>query len=253
MSIKLLSLNIEHDRHLERVRNTIAKHAPDIVCLQEVFESDCAYLAAVGDYHFKFALSSYMPRRIESTQAMDWGIAILSRTPLEHFDVACYSDDSRIRTFAAPNDPRRLIVAAEIEHRGARYLIATTHFTWSEEGRISDEQVADFERMQKLLARYSDYVLCGDFNAPRGREMFALFTDRLGLIDHLPPHITSTIDGNFHRAGDLNLAVDTVFATPHYQVSEVQVIDGVSDHKAIVARIDRVARPDTHPQEAQLE
>jgi endonuclease/exonuclease/phosphatase family metal-dependent hydrolase len=253
LSLKLLSLNIEHDRHLERVRRTIAEHEPDVVCLQEVFESDCESLAAVGDYHVKFALSSYMPRKTQSTQSMDWGIAVLSRTPLKRFDVACYSEDPRIRTFAAPNDPRRLIVAAEIEHHGEAYLVATTHFTWSEEGRISDEQVADFARMQRVLARYADYVLCGDFNAPRGREMFALFTDQLGLIDHLPSHITSTIDGTFHRAGDLNLAVDTVFASPHYQVSEVHVIDGVSDHKAIVAKIDRVALPKIHAREAQLE
>ena len=253
MSIKLLSLNIEHDRHLERVRRTIAEHEPDVVCLQEVFESDCEGLAAVGEYHVKFALSSYMPRKTQSRQSRDWGIALFSRTPLKHFDVACYSDDTRIRTFAAPNDPRRLIVAAEIEHLGQQYRIATTHFTWSEEGRISDEQVADFTRMQKVLARYPDYVLCGDFNAPRGRDMFTLFTDKLGLIDHLPPHVTSTIDGNFHRAGDLDLAVDTVFASPHYQVSEVQVIDGVSDHKAIVAKIDRIAPPHIHAREVQLE
>ena len=253
MSIRLLSLNIEHDRHLERVQRAIAEHEPDVVCLQEVFESDCESLAAVGDYHVAFALSSYMPRRTQAAQSMDWGIAVLSRTPLKHFDVACYSEDTRIRTFAAPNDPRRLIVAAEIEHLGARYLIATTHFTWSEEGRISDEQVADFTRMQSVLARYSDYVLCGDFNAPRGREMFALFTDKLGLIDHLPSHITSTIDGKFHRAGNLNFAVDTVFASPHYHVSEVQVIDGVSDHKAIVAKIDRIAPPNIPAREVQLE
>lgn len=251
MSIKLLSLNIEHDRHLERVCTAIAKHEPDVVCLQEVFESDCARLAEVGDYHVRFALSSYMPRRTPSTQSMNWGIAVLSRAPLKQLDVTCYSEDPRIRTFAAPNDPRRLIVAAHVEHLGEQYRIATTHFTWSEEGCISDEQVGDFKRMQEILAEYSDYVLCGDFNAPRGREMFALFTDELGLIDHLPPHVTSTIDGNFHRAGDLNLAVDTIFATPHYEVSEVQVLDGVSDHKAIVAKIDRVPRPDTQPREDQ--
>lgn len=248
MSIKLLSLNIEHDRHLERVRAVIAEHAPDILCLQEVFESDCAELAAVGDYHAEFALSSYMPR---STQPMDWGIAVLSRSPLESFKVTCYSEDPRVRIFAAPNDPRRLVVTAEIEHLGANYRIATTHFTWSEEGRISDEQVADFHRLQRVLADYSDYVLCGDFNAPRGREMFAQFTDRLGLIDHLPPDISSTIDGNFHRAGDLNLAVDTIFATPHYRVSQVQVIDGVSDHKALVARINRVAEAHVHSRDVQ--
>ena len=250
MAIKLFSLNIEADRHIERVRAAIAEHAPDIVCLQEVFESDCERLASVGDYHVEFALSSRMPR---SHSPIDWGVAVLSRTPLMQFEVACYSEDPRIRVFAAPNDPRRLLVSAVMEHGVSRYRIATTHFTWSEEGRISDEQVADFDRLERVLADYPDYVLCGDFNAPRGREMFAHFTERLGLIDHLPAHITSTIDGRFHRAGDLNLAVDTVFATSHYLVSDVQVIDGVSDHKGIVARIERCDTSEPHSRATQCE
>jgi endonuclease/exonuclease/phosphatase family metal-dependent hydrolase len=241
LAIKLFSLNIEADRHLDRVRAAIAEHAPDIVCLQEVFEADCARLASIAEYRVKFALSSRMPRSLGAPA--DWGIAVLSRVPVRHEEIVCYSEDPRVRIFAAPNDPRRILVTTELDHLGGRYRICTTHFTWSEEGQISGEQIADFHRLEHKLTDYQDYVLCGDFNAPRGREMFAHFTDRLSLIDHLPAHVSSTIDGRFHRAGDLNLAVDTVFATEHYRVSEVQVIDGLSDHKAIIARIE--SRPRT--------
>lgn len=236
MAIKLFSLNIEADRHLERVRAAIAEHAPDIVCLQEVFAQDCARLASSGAYHIRFALSARMPRR--GGAAEDWGIAVLSRVPITHHEVTCYSEDPRIRIFAAPNDPRRFLVTTEVEHLGAHYRIITTHFTWSPEGQINDEQTADFNRLERTLAAYSHYVLCGDFNAPRGREMFAYFTDRLHLTDYLPADVVSTIDARYHRAGELDLAVDTVFATSHYQVKEVQVIDGLSDHKAIVAQIE---------------
>lgn len=100
-------------------------------------------------------------------------------------------------------------------------------------------QHADFARLKHLLAERSDYVLCGDFNAPRGGPIFSRFCDELGLIDHLPADVTTTIDARFHYAGALELAVDTIFAAPHYAVTDVQVIEGISDHKGIVAHIAR--------------
>src|SRR5688500_15844020 len=50
MPLKLLTLNIEGDRHIDRVRATLKSHLPDIACLQEVLEEDCSRLAAIGDY-----------------------------------------------------------------------------------------------------------------------------------------------------------------------------------------------------------
>ncbi|HEY5810705.1 MAG TPA: endonuclease/exonuclease/phosphatase family protein, partial [Povalibacter sp.] len=95
------------------------------------------------------------------------------------------------------------------------------------------------QRLKRALAAYPDYVLCGDFNAPRGRPLFSLFTDELGLTDHLPPTVTTTIDPQLHRAGALQLVVDTIFSTPHYQVEDVQVLEGISDHKGILATLRR--------------
>jgi endonuclease/exonuclease/phosphatase family metal-dependent hydrolase len=242
MSLKLLTLNIEHDRHLDRVAETIATHLPDIVCLQEVFEKDCARLAAVGDYQVKYAISTLMPEgRKGNTSPRSWGVAVLTRVPVHRQTLAYYADDPRIRIFKEPNDPRRLVLMTEVEHEGRFYRVGTTHFTWSMEGEATDDQRADFARLKQVLLPYPHYVLCGDFNSPRGREMFAKFTDELGLLDHLPADVTTTIDPQLHYAGALELAVDTIFSTPEYRVSEVQVLEGVSDHKGILARIERSA------------
>jgi len=248
MALKLLTLNIEHDRHLERVAQTIATHSPDIVCLQEVFEKDCATLAAAGSYQFKYAISTLMPDRtgVQSTprgfgggSPRSWGLAVLTRLPVQHQTVAYYADDPRIRIFGSPNDPRRLLIMTELHHEGRTYKIGTTHFTWSMAGATTDEQRADFARLKQVLLPYPDYVLCGDFNAPRGGEMFSLFTNELGLIDHLPADVTTTIDPQFHYAGALELAVDTIFATPEYRLTDVQVLEGISDHKGILAMVER--------------
>ena len=239
MAITLLTLNIERDRHLERVRTALATHLPDVVCLQEVIEADCPSIAAVGGYEVRYAASARIAEGRGAEPGGHWGVALLSRVPVRHHVTAYYADDPRIRVLRVPNDARRVLLTAELAHLGQSYRIATTHFTWSPDGQINDEQTADFSRLKRLLAPYPDYVLCGDFNAPRGRDMFGRFVDELMLTDHLPADVTTTIDPAFHYAGALELVVDTVFATADYRVTEVQVIEGISDHKGVLARIER--------------
>jgi endonuclease/exonuclease/phosphatase family metal-dependent hydrolase len=236
MSIKLLTLNIQEDRHLDRVCAAIAEHRPDIVCLQEVLEPACARLAATGPYDVRFASSGRLPKHGEE---YNWGVAVLSRVPVRSQTASYYADDLQFRVLREPNDPRRVVVVTELEHQGQPYRIATTHFTWSPDGQINEAQRADFSRLEQVLAPYPDYLLCGDFNAPRGREMFSKFVDQLGLIDHLPTDVTSTLDPQFHRAPSLKLVVDTIFSTRHYRLTDVRVLEGISDHKGIVALVDR--------------
>lgn len=237
MGLTLLTLNIEADRHLDRVHAALREHLPDIVCLQEVIESDCARLASSGDYDVKFSVSGRLP--MPSGEHSRWGVAVFSRLPLRRQTESYYSDDASIRVLREPNDPRRVLLVTELEHQGQPYRIATTHFTWTANGQIDELQKEDFTRLEKVLAGYADYVLCGDFNAPRGREMYGKFTGDLGLIDHLPIAVTSTIDGRLHRAGALELVVDTIFSTPGYRVTQTRILDGISDHKGILARIER--------------
>ena len=241
MALKLLTLNIENERHLTRVHAALVEHMPDIVRLQEVFEPDCAYLASSGGYSVKYAVSGRVQRG--SGPERNWGVAVLSRVPLLRQSVSCYSEDSVIRLIREPNDPRRALVVTELEHGGRPYRIITTHFTWTPNGEINDAQKADFPRVKALLARYPDYIFCGDFNAPRGREMFARFVAELRLIDHLPANVASTLDPRFHKAIGLELVVDTVFSTSDYQVLDIRVLDDISDHKGILARIERRIAP----------
>ena len=237
MGIKLLTLNIENDRHLDRVEAAIAEHLPDVVCLQEALEANCARLASAGGYDVKFALGGRQPK--PPGEERNWGMAVLTRIPVRRQVESCYAADPVVRVLRHPDDTRRFLLVTELEHQGRPYRIAATHFTWTPDGQISELQKADFVRLQRVLAGYADYVLCGDFNAPRGREMFGKFVDELGLLDHLPADVTSTLDGRFHRAGPLELVVDTIFSTPEYWVTNTRVLDGISDHKGIMALVER--------------
>lgn len=241
MPLKLMTLNMENDRHLDRVRSAIATHLPDIVCLQEALEKDCASLAAVGGYDVKYALSSRITKASATGlhEEYNWGVAVLTRVPVRRQTVNIYSEDAEVRVLRDPNDSCRVLVVTELMHEGRPYRIATTHFTWSPDGQPSEPQLADFIRLKRVMSEYPDYVLCGDFNAPRGGELFGKFVHELGLIDHLPRDVTSTIDGRFHRAGALELAVDTIFSTTEYRVADVRVLEGLSDHKGILATVER--------------
>lgn len=237
MALELLTLNIQNNRHLERVRATLVEHRPDIVCLQEAIESDCASLASSTGYTVTYAVSGYVSD--QPGPERNWGVAVLSRVPLLRHVRSYYADDPAIRVLREPNDPRGVLLIIELEHLDQPYRIATTHFTWTPDGEINALQKADFPRMKALLARYPDYVLCGDFNAPRGKEMFSRFVNELELTDHLPASVQSTIDPEFHHVKGLTLVVDTVFSTPHYRVTNVRVLEGISDHKGILARVER--------------
>lgn len=241
MPLKLFTLNIEGDLHLDRVRDAIALHVPDVVCLQEVFEVDCQLFLEAGPYEVKYAITTHVDaaNTFRLAPKGNWGMAVLTRVPVKTQSIVSYADSSAIRIFRQPNDPRRAVIVTELVHEECSYRIAATHFTWSPNGIATDEQREDFLRLRQVMNCYPDYVLCGDFNSPRGGEMFAKFTDELSLIDHLPRGIVTTIDPQHHRAGALESVVDTVFSTPEYHVANLQVLDGLSDHKAILVTIER--------------
>jgi hypothetical protein len=80
-------------------------------------------------------------------------------------------------------------------------------------------------------------ALFGDFNAPRGKEIFSIFTEK--LKDNIPLNYETSLDENLHRAGKLTYMVDGCFTTPEYVASDVELRFGVSDHAAVLATITK--------------
>ena len=61
-SLKLACINIEGDKHLERVKNFLEKEQAEVICLQEVFEKDIESLkSTLYPYHI-FAPMMKLPR-----------------------------------------------------------------------------------------------------------------------------------------------------------------------------------------------
>ncbi|HSR82351.1 MAG TPA: endonuclease/exonuclease/phosphatase family protein [Hyphomicrobiaceae bacterium] len=245
--LALACINIERSKHLCGVATFLRGHAPDVTCLQEVVADDVDLLGEQVGYPHRFFIP--MCRFPEPSGARPTGIAILARQAFAAREDIRYagggsgqdvldrsSEEARFRT------NRYSVAAVAIAFDGLSFTIATTHFPWSDHARTLDFQRSACDRLLDLLNPRS-LVLCGDFNAPRGKEIFSRLAAR--WADHIPRTYTTSLDPVLHRAGSLQLMVDGVFSTPDYDVSGVTLHQGVSDHCAITAQIGK--RPTGEP------
>jgi endonuclease/exonuclease/phosphatase family metal-dependent hydrolase len=245
---KLISLNIERSKHLERVVSFLRDEAADAVCVQELYEHDIARVQhACGASAHAFAP---MMRYYEDGEWRVMGIGLFSRHRIVsmqsiyfHGDpsvVPQFDDTSEDTKSATQNLP---VLACDIEAPDAILRIATVHFTWSQEGRPNDYQRADMRALLPILTSFGEHALCGDFNAPRGGEMWNMLASR--YRDNIPAEYETSLDVSLHRAGKTDgerlarLMVDGLFTTPEYIATDVRLQFGLSDHAAIVAALSK--------------
>lgn len=243
--MKLISLNIEGDKHLdERVLPFMQAEQPDLVCMQEVFEADVPKLCQELEMEAYWAPMSniVVPNPHLPAKGM-LGVAQFTKWPVVDQRAEYYvGSREQIPYFFEnrnPNAQNRVLVTQTVEIEDQRFTVATTHFTWSPEGSFTQEQASNFEALRNILKGFNKLVLCGDFNSPRNRDQENVYTTLAELYhDAIPPHYTTSIDSSLHKSGaQIELMVDGLFHTDHYQTSGVRLVDGVSDHMAIVATV----------------
>lgn len=241
MALKLISINIEYDKHFDTVLPFLQREQPDVVCVQELFWADVPKLQAainMGFVYFPFTRMEQETKYKIAARGIG-GVALFSKVPLQQAQLLPYHGGfDHLPIFGKPNDELRGLIVAKVEKDGVIFTIATTHFTWSPDGKPNPEQRADAARLTEQLEQFPDVILTGDMNTPRGGEIFAELGS--GLQDAVPSEVTTTIDPQLHYSGGLDLVVDVLFLSNAYQARSVQVVGGVSDHKAIVAEIERV-------------
>lgn len=235
--IKLATLNIQGEKHLEEVMYFLKTEGPDIACLQEVGDTSVQPLSKVNNTIATFAPQVLTPGGIweDAPSAKRAGLLILTRDILSEINTYVYRRNARggLPTFdETPYRDNRLLLMGRFKGEGISVRIATTHFTYSPDGEPNFQQREDLGKILNFLSKKREIVLTGDFNAPRGGEIFNTLAGC--LRDNLPPEITSTLDPRLHKAGALELVVDGIFSSGGYSVSSVRTVEGVSDHKAIV-------------------
>lgn len=241
--MKFISCNIEGNRHLEaRLLPFFQAEAADVLCLQEVFAVDLPLLEAATGLQSIFVPQAQVTQVNPHLPARGlWGVAILAPEFVSWQAENYIGTAAVVPEFFANNDPNsmnRVLLSAQVKVAGEVFQIATTHFTWSGEGIVNDEQRRAYARLLPLLEGFKELLFCGDLNTPRGYELW----DDLALryLDNIPASIDTTVDKNLHKSGfDIRLVIDAMFSSPAYAISDVRVVPNTSDHMAVVAQVKR--------------
>ncbi len=241
--MKLISLNIETDIHNDAVLEFLKKENPDVFCVQELLEENVSF------YENKLNMKCIFRPQIYiyflghgGPQNKRVGVGIFAKNILSSGHAYYTGDPATIeKPFEEyfPIDEKaenHVLLWADIpDTNGKIFRIATTHFTLTEKGESTPWQLETLEMLFKELDPLGQFVLCGDMNAPRGRETFNRLAEK--YKDNIPPEYLTSLDQKLHRVPGLMYMVDGLFTTQDYIAENVKLVDGISDHMAIVANI----------------
>ncbi len=228
-TLRVATWNIKHGRgmdgrlDLERTAAVLATLDADIVALQEVDEvvrrsdrvDQAAWLADRLGMHAAFG--SFM-----DYQGGRYGLAILSRVPIEHAETWRLTDG---------NEPR---VAQAIRLKtpsGDAITAVCVHFDWVDDDGFRFAQAS--ETMARLRGLDTPWIVLGDFNdVPDSRTMRGFHA--LGRDATKPSHSAATFPADEPR-----IEIDFIVTGPgdRWTVDEVEVIDEsmASDHRPVIA------------------
>ena len=238
--VKLIDLNIEGSKHLDLVLSFLEKEEPDVFCAQELFESDVPLLKAKLGMECAFAPMCRWSQDGDKSTPINFGVGIFSREPMRNVSISYYVGDANSLPLHTRGDPETVyhtFLSGEMLKDGQTFAVGTTHFVWTPNGKADDRQRMALIPFLKAVGSRPEIIFSGDFNAPRGEEIFGAIAAR--YKDNIPPEYKTSIDGNIHRSGHLLYIVDGLFTTPGYVAEDTRLVDGLSDHMAIVSRIRR--------------
>lgn len=256
-AIKLLTLNVEINRHWDTILPFLEHEAPEVLCLQEVFDRDAEMLAKRFGYgYIHIPITKQLSNPKDAASFVPMGPALLTTLPLKNKNRAYYYEPApTIQEYrgATVADKRATIhqgmVWGTVEKDGMEFTVASNHFTWTPDGQPNENQDCDLPALFKILDGIPSLVICGDFNVPRGPEdrIYRALTER--FEDNVPQSIETTMDIPNHRVRNdpvqskrlATFVVDYIFSTPEYEVSGVRRVCGLSDHCALIASVGRRA------------
>ncbi len=244
--MKLITVNMEGTRHVDRIVALIEREQPDCICLQEMPAGFIYTLVTLGFY------PTFAPMLRDTAVSVRevLGVAVATKIP-HHATIHTYSGAQN----GIPVYERRLddsaksfpVVTATFTHGddGHEYTIATTHLMVTVDGVGTSEQQTSVSNLLGYMSSLPSHIFAGDFNMPRGYNTnYERFLDI--YTDCIPPQYASSLDQNLHRDGGNKdivtkilsvFMVDYIFSQPPYIVSGVRLEFGVSDHAAVIADI----------------
>ncbi len=244
--MKLISLNIENNLHLDTVLEFLKIERPDIVCLQELLEEDFHRFENELEMDGVYILWSYWNNLENYPQltGKKQGVGIFAKDIIDSGSVFYVGNkENMAKSFEEYSKEKefqknRAFVWANVkDSEGEVFKFVTTQLPVTNKGEVTPFQLEAIEALLKELKDFREFVLCGDTNAPRGGAAFRLLAEK--YKDNIPEEYKTSIDQNLHRVKGIQFVVDCLFTTPGYEASSVRLTDGVSDHMAVVAEISK--------------
>jgi endonuclease/exonuclease/phosphatase family metal-dependent hydrolase len=243
--LKLISLNLEGHRHLHRALPFLEQQKAEIICFQEVFQSDLALLEKKLQMKAIFTPTWRVSQNQHYHLGQDLlGIALFSTLAHQAPKIRYYHKSLKtLPGYLGPGTCARALLWTNFTKNQQNFTIATTHFTWGMPDQTDEIQKPHLKKLLKILKAIPEFVLAGDFNAPRGQKTYKTLAKL--YTDHIPVSVTSTLDPHLHYANrkkpnSVQLVVDYVFSTRHYQAHQVKIRCGLSDHCAVIAQIEKL-------------
>lgn len=243
--MKLISLNIELNRHHELVLPFLKSENADVICLQELLEEDFDMYKKELGMDGVHRILNYITDNVHiESYGKREGIAIFAKNIIDSgfvFHVGEKEDiDVSFDKYSSRENiiKNRALIWADVKNNDEVFRIVTTHLTITHHGEVTSIQIEDNQRFISNIKKLGEFVLCGDTNAPRGMGAYKKIAEE--FKDNIPEKYITSLDKDLHRAKGLEYMVDCLFTTPKYKASEVKLHGGVSDHMAVVAEINKI-------------
>lgn len=251
--MKLISINIEFNKHTRTVLDFLKRETADVICIQELLEEEFNFYKKELSLEGVFQPFNYVCHHIDSKLTYDttselkgkrYGVAILTKNIIKSGCVFYEGEEKNIlKPFdeyifdeKLQNNKALIWVDTKIDDK-VTFRFITTQLPVTLEGEVTNYQLAIINSMLSHLEELGEFVLCGDMNAPRGCKSFALIAEK--YKDNIPLKYKTSIDQNLHRVKGIQFMVDGLFTTNAYKTSNVRLQDGISDHMAVIAEISK--------------
>ncbi len=243
--MKLVSLNIEFNRHHNLVLPFLKNESPDIICLQELLEEDFdMYKNELGMEGIYRAVNFIYNDSHGEFYGKKEGLGIFSKSiinfgyffhvgniqRIERSYEEYLKDENKIKN-------RALLWVDIKDIDGEMYKFVNSHLTITKDGKTTDFQLEMNQIFIDQIKQLGEFVFCGDLNAPRGREAYSRIAKE--FKDNIPMKYSNSLDPILHRVKGLEYMVDGLFTTPTYIATNVELKDGLSDHMAVIANISK--------------
>jgi len=218
--MKLISLNIELNKHYNTVLNFLKNEKPDVICLQEVLEKDFEFfkkeLEMEGVFKERLILSDHP--YYAGIEGKREGAAIFAKEIVSSNYLYFKGNEN---TLIKGHEENAVLVWVEVKDENNQlYKFITTQLPVTEKASTTPEQLKTVASFLKELSKLEEFILCGDMNAPRGKEAFNNLAEK--YKDNIPPEYKTSLDQNLHRVKGLQNMVDGLFTTPRYEASNVK-------------------------------